>query len=611
VGDSRITEFGKSSLEVTDHYDAPGTDPIELAAAGGPYLVYPDAGKVVRLGRGAQIIPVGGALGQPVATSDGTVWLPRTSAGLLCQLPRDADRVTCPIRLPKGHSGAMSVVDDQALFVDTTADTVHTVDGDGLGEPTALGVDVSDDARVASTDASGRLVILDQKAHRMHLVDTTGETKPVHVDMPGDHYTGPVATGSVIAVVDQQTGTLNTYDTDGAEREKTPLPQESGTPRITRGEDDRVYVDGAQGEHVLVVDRDGGVAQVPVVVDGKPATTEADEDREHDDDVAAGPPQQGQPQQPPQQTPPPQPPVQEAPQDTGPPEVSASPPGAPPGVQAVPGDAAATVSWGAAPDNQSAITGYTVSWPGGQTTVGGGARSATVPGLVNGTSYVFTVTATNAVGTGPGASSNPVVPNLPATAPGAPASITVFYYNGTANLSWTPPADLGTGTLAHYLVGVTGMPSVTVPPDQTSYTYEGITTTGPGTITVQAVTTTADGQTLTGPPVTWNVEDFGATGTVTLTRGADTDEWCGPDPACAWMHIQLIGMAPNTAYDLMPHSTDASYTNPGYTITTDDTGWAETEQFAYAGAGNTVWVIATSQADGAETRSNDLPWEAG
>ncbi len=92
-------------------------------------------------------------------------------------------------------------------------------------------------------------------------------------------------------------------------------------------------------------------------------------------------------------------------------------PGAPVIGTATPGDGQVSIAFTAPADNGgSAITGYTVtSSPGGIT--GTGASSPiTVTGLDNGTAYTFTVTATNAVGTG-GASgvSNAVTPRAPQT----------------------------------------------------------------------------------------------------------------------------------------------------------------------------------------------------
>ena len=87
-------------------------------------------------------------------------------------------------------------------------------------------------------------------------------------------------------------------------------------------------------------------------------------------------------------------------------------PGAPTGVTAAPGNLSALVSWSAAAANGSAISGYTAtSSPGGKTCTTAGT-SCTVTGLTNGTSYTFTVRATNAVGTGPAsAASSAVTPS--------------------------------------------------------------------------------------------------------------------------------------------------------------------------------------------------------
>ncbi len=236
VGGSRITEFGRSSLAVEGTTTPPSrTPPVGVETAGGPYLVYREDGKVVRLGDEHLVLSLGGPVGIPVATANGTLWLPRTTAGLLCRLPAGAGQVSCPVLLPEGHAGGLSVVGERVVFVDTTEDTLQLVEDDGLGEPRDLGVAAGDDVRLAGTDVAGRLAILD--GDHLHLVDAglgaagRPRAQPVTVDLSEGEYTGPVSTGSVVAVVDRTTGTLVTYDGEGRHKQTKALPAGQEDPR--------------------------------------------------------------------------------------------------------------------------------------------------------------------------------------------------------------------------------------------------------------------------------------------------------------------------------------------------------------------------------------------
>jgi hypothetical protein len=88
-------------------------------------------------------------------------------------------------------------------------------------------------------------------------------------------------------------------------------------------------------------------------------------------------------------------------------------PTAPRNVNAVGGDKSATVSFlPPLSDGGSALT-YTVTVSPGGATFSGSSSPIAVTGLTNGVVYTFTVTATNANGTGPSSASNPVIPAKP------------------------------------------------------------------------------------------------------------------------------------------------------------------------------------------------------
>jgi hypothetical protein len=116
-------------------------------------------------------------------------------------------------------------------------------------------------------------------------------------------------------------------------------------------------------------------------------------------------------------------------------------PGAPIAVSAVAANAQATVSFTVpASDGGAAITGYTVtSSPAGGTDTNAGSTSFShvITGLTNGTSYTFTVTATNSIGTGSASSASSAV--TPATTPTviSPTSATVGITSATLGGSVT------------------------------------------------------------------------------------------------------------------------------------------------------------------------------
>jgi hypothetical protein len=139
-------------------------------------------------------------------------------------------------------------------------------------------------------------------------------------------------------------------------------------------------------------------------------------------------------------------------------------PSVPTAVIAARGDRSSLVTWTASTPNGEAITSYTVaSNPSGVTCVSA-TNSCLVTGLTNGTSYTFTVTATNAVGTT--AASVPSLSVIPAAGPTQPTAVTAIPSNGSAVVSWLPSDPNGSA--------ITGY-TVTAEPDGYTCTTVGTT----------------------------------------------------------------------------------------------------------------------------------------
>ena len=164
---------------------------------------------------------------------------------------------------------------------------------------------------------------------------------------------------------------------------------------------------------------------------------------------------------------------------------AAVPPGAPTAVTGTAGNGSVALNWSApASDGGSPITGYRVTpYVGGvpQTPISTGstATSYNVTGLVNGTTYTFTVAAINALGAGAdSAPSAGITPIVAQTVPGSPTSVVGVAGDKSVALSWNAPTSNGGSSITSYritpYIGSTAQTAINTGSSSTSYTVTGL-----------------------------------------------------------------------------------------------------------------------------------------
>ena len=171
---------------------------------------------------------------------------------------------------------------------------------------------------------------------------------------------------------------------------------------------------------------------------------------------------------------------------------------APRSITVSPSNGGITANW-AAPsyDGGTAITGYiaTVRSTGDTCTTIASTRTCSFTGLVNGSTYVVDVVATNNAGSSEAGSSSNVTPR---TVPSKPGQVTLTPGAATLRVSWVAPLSDGGSSITSYLATATPGAGVTCTSTGTYCDFLNLTPGTNYTVTVVAVNAAGTGAASTG-----------------------------------------------------------------------------------------------------------------
>ncbi|MGH3204817.1 MAG: fibronectin type III domain-containing protein [Streptosporangiaceae bacterium] len=623
VSDDNFTTSGQVANPVSGAIELVGGGASSSAAAQNAlYAIDEAAGKIQQLDPSStklaaigSPVSIGKPVTAPVVAPDGSLYVAISDSG-------DVGHVTAGnLVLIKGVSRpgdrlAVVLAGAQVVAADLTSGTVMPLGPSGVSGPRVRLPRTLRAFQMTGSDINNGLIGL-VSAHAVTSASATSGTVSASTPLPaGFRASDSAMQGSDVVLIDSAQRKVVVVDT--ATRQIVRQVSMAQEPNQITVRDRLVFVNASDGASALVING-AGVKQVTKYTGPPPAQHKTVKlptpVKSKTPVVSQVTPRQGQRQS---QTP--------------------HRPGAPAHPAATPGNAQATVSWGAAAANGSAIKNYVITWSGGQKTVSGGTMGTTITGLSNGTSYVFTIAAVNGLGQGPDASTPAVTPS--SNVPNAPGNVqaTASEPDGSVSLTWSAPSsgaaaatytvtEVGPGT--QLLTGVTGT-SATIGPSQ------GLEVGSPVQFQVTAVTASELSSTPSAPSAAVTpyqdpsapavqVASIAQTGT-SATLSVSCDTTCqGGLPAQTYQvtlspagpsvspvtaaaggaatTVTLTGLTPNTSYTAAVTVTDtAGATGPANTVPIPTPGPPSVSNVAVsAGSGLALNVTATVNTGGETT----------
>ena len=463
--------------EVTDAADVGAAgDTIYVSAVGRRVVVLNiSAGEVFRLDpgngrlRGPETVEVpSGALVVPTRLSPGRLWLLSIDTGELVGIAPSTGKVTAVAVADGGHDLVGPVVNEGNVYlVDRTAKAIVQVPMKTM-KPQTHKLEIGNAGRVEVMAEGGKVFVNDP-------------TSALAVVIDGDDYTDvdKYDDDGVATATPPNTKTPPPPRDEGPQGPQTPAPPRPQPPASPRRVEAQA---GNESATVSWIPGGGGPATSffvtydglddPIEVPGNRLSVPVnglENGEEYVFEVWAENDQ-----------------GESAPVRSNPVTPNDRVPGTPENVTAVAGNASATVSWSPAAARGRDITGYVVtSAPDGiVATAPGTATQVVVPGLRNGSTYTFTVTAVNDLDV----QSAPSAPSAGVLVYGPPGQVPVPVVtpgNGTLSLDWTAPENLSNQAVS-YTVTVAPADATPAPTEATDLVVDGLTNGIQYTLTITA-----------------------------------------------------------------------------------------------------------------------------
>lgn len=375
-------------------------------------------------------ISVGASVTSPVVAPDGSLYAAVPSEGDVAHVKSGRLNAIADVSHPTDQL-SLVLAGNSPVAVDLTAGTAVPIGQAAVAGPATQLPAGFQTVQVAGSSTHDGVVALIGNSSVQVLDTQQRAVEPATQLQPHVAPTAAAMVGDIVVLINAQGRNILVVNTSSHSVEPPIKLTGNQTPDSLAVVDSLVFVNGSGGSGAVVVNSTGSVTPVSKY-------------------LPPPPPKPLQVKTPPT-TPPPTVPPKSGNTNTYVPShgrsAKPSAPGAPQRPTAIAGNATATVGWGAAAPDGSAITSYVVTWTGsagdtGSTTVPGTALSANVTGLSNGTTYTFTIAAVNGVGKGPAATTPPVTPS--SEVPDAPGAVTATtpQGDGSVTLTWTP-ADHG------------------------------------------------------------------------------------------------------------------------------------------------------------------------